>query len=520
MSKINLKTDYEDGNILHGDELNINNNVTMLGVNDNFDRITNLSKNKADIVYVDNNLSTKVDLATLNNRLREIDLVKADKSALVTKADKSEVNLKANQDYVDTQLETKADLNYVNYNLETKVDVDKYAVDINRKADKDTIGDLRLLKTEDKSSVVNAINSINTEAKAIATTEKAGIVKPDGTTITIDQDGTIHSVGGGPEPGGTSDYNELSNKPQINNVELKGTLSLEDIGAVGFIEFEDELAKKADVNNVYTKAQIDANIIPSIGAKADKSYVDSQLQTKADINSVYTKDVVDELINNETALTDNKLLGKADVGSVYTKGEVDSKVASKADNLSINENQLQLTSNGTPIGDPVTVSVSGNEVVVSPEQPEGDNWKIWIDSDEVQNLGSEVVDTLDGNETTKAPSVRAVKDALNNKPNIESSYSSSETNTYSCEYSNNTFMPKSSIKGITDMNSADACRVGIYTGNNVANAPTTGYVTWLTLAHDNNPIYCTQICAVLGASQLYVRYRRENTFNEWTTLIK
>ena len=100
MSKISLKTDYEDGKVLKGDELNVNNKVTMLGVNDNFDRITNLSKNKADIVYVDNSLSTKVDLATLNNRLREIDLVKADKSSLVNKADKSEVNLKANQIYI------------------------------------------------------------------------------------------------------------------------------------------------------------------------------------------------------------------------------------------------------------------------------------------------------------------------------------------------------------------------------------------------------------------------------------
>ena len=31
----------------------------------------------------------------------------------------------------------------------------------------------------------------------IATTEHAGVVKPDGTTITVDEDGTIHAVGGG-----------------------------------------------------------------------------------------------------------------------------------------------------------------------------------------------------------------------------------------------------------------------------------------------------------------------------------
>lgn len=36
------------------------------------------------------------------------------------------------------------------------------------------------------------------------------------------------SGGGG---GGTSDYTQLSNKPQINNVELNGNKSLSDIGA-------------------------------------------------------------------------------------------------------------------------------------------------------------------------------------------------------------------------------------------------------------------------------------------------
>lgn len=34
-------------------------------------------------------------------------------------------------------------------------------------------------------------------ARGIATTQIAGRVKPDGTTITVDNDGTIHSTGGG-----------------------------------------------------------------------------------------------------------------------------------------------------------------------------------------------------------------------------------------------------------------------------------------------------------------------------------
>lgn len=62
-----------------------------------------------------------------------------------------------------------------------------------------------------------------------ATTTSLGGVKPDGTTITITGDGTISSVGGG--SGGTTDYTALTNKPQINSVELTGNKSLTDIGA-------------------------------------------------------------------------------------------------------------------------------------------------------------------------------------------------------------------------------------------------------------------------------------------------
>ena len=74
----------------------------------------------------------------------------------------------------------------------------------------------------------------------IATTSKAGIVKPDGTTITIDTDGTLHGA-----EQGTVDYNELTNKPTINNIELEGNKTAEDLG----------LATAEDVTNLETSKQ-------------------------------------------------------------------------------------------------------------------------------------------------------------------------------------------------------------------------------------------------------------------------
>ena len=74
----------------------------------------------------------------------------------------------------------------------------------------------------------------------IATTEKAGLVKPDGTTITVDADGTIHASA----ESGTTDYSYLENKPSINGVELSGNKTFEELGiSASGISFDDTTAQ-------------------------------------------------------------------------------------------------------------------------------------------------------------------------------------------------------------------------------------------------------------------------------------
>lgn len=409
MSRISLKTDYEDGKVLNAGELNVNNNVTMLGVNDNFERINRLGNQKADIVYVDNKISGKADLSVLNSSLRELNLIKADKSELVTKANKSEVDSKANLTYVNEQLATKANLSYVTAQLNSKVNVDDLEDSLNLKADKTTIGNLSSLKTDDKSSIVNAINSINLEATPIATLDKVGLVKPDGTTTTIDADGTIHAVGGGGGGSGTSDYEALSNKPLINDVELKGNVSLEDLNLMDKDTLEEALNSKANSNNVYSRNYIDTNVVSVLNAKADSSSVDAALALKANASEVYSKSTVNELLEAQVSSYDAKLLAKANITDTYTKSETNELVNTKADGLFFNENQLQLKSDGELIGNPVTIEVATSDIVISEEEPTGEDWKIWIPSNEVENI-SEVIDSLDGDYKNLAPSVRAVKE--------------------------------------------------------------------------------------------------------------
>lgn len=54
-------------------------------------------------------------------------------------------------------------------------------------------------------------------------------IQPDGETIVQNLDGTM-SVKGGSGEGGTSDYNDLGNKPSIDGVELEGNKTLAQLG--------------------------------------------------------------------------------------------------------------------------------------------------------------------------------------------------------------------------------------------------------------------------------------------------
>ena len=63
--------------------------------------------------------------------------------------------------------------------------------------------------------------------------------------------------GGG---GGTSDYTQLSNKPQINSVTLTGNKSLSDIGAQPTINNDNKLAGSLSVLTGYEKASSAADL--------------------------------------------------------------------------------------------------------------------------------------------------------------------------------------------------------------------------------------------------------------------
>lgn len=222
------------------------------------------------------------------------------------------------------------------------------------------------LKGEDAK--INGVNTLTIEA---------------GTNITLDQEGstlTINSTGGG--SGGTSDYTDLTNKPKINNVELNGNKSLNDLGIqpAGNYALESEMpTKTSDLTNdsgfitgyietdptvpSHVKNITQANII-SWNNKSDFSGNYNDLTNKPTIPVVPTN--VSAFTNDVGYLTQHQdISGKANKISVvqtsastieinpntfYKFGEVASlniTLASITDNTIYNEYMFEFVSGST-----------------------------------------------------------------------------------------------------------------------------------------------------------------------------
>lgn len=86
-----------------------------------------------------------------------------------------------------------------------------------------------------------------------------------GDNITIDENNVISATGGGGS-GGTTDYELLENKPQINGVELVGNKSLTDLGIdiptkTSELENDSGFIDDTALENYYTKTEVDEKTV-------------------------------------------------------------------------------------------------------------------------------------------------------------------------------------------------------------------------------------------------------------------
>lgn len=382
-SNLNTKVDKVEGKSLVEDT-----EIQRLSTLENY----NDSQIKQDIYAIKSNLNTKVDKVegkqlstndftdTLKSKLDSVDAKSKvysvngqvgkvtipipDISPLATKqeledglatkqakgnyASKSEVNSKAEKTYIDTEL--------------------------NKKADKTEIPDISNLATKDE---IPAPYTLPT-----ASTTILGGVKVDGTTITINN-GVISSSGGSGETG-TTNYNDLTNKPQINGVELSGNKTLDSLGiqAKGDYALKSEipvnvsafnndagyLTEHQDISNLATKSELDTkqDIISDLAIiREGASKGETALQSYTETDPVYTADKANIALKSEIP----------DISNLATKSELDAK----QDTLVSSENIK--TINGTSILGAGNIEIQGGGGCGTPDNYLPDGTTITVNLD-------------------------------------------------------------------------------------------------------------------------------------------
>ena len=180
----------------------------------------------------------------------EVSLYK-DNSKLTSASDKFKVN--AEQVIIDGEIiETYTPMfdNLLSDLSSALQETDNIDIDVNKVGNTATVSITKKDGTEKGVEIYDGLKGDNGADAKINWVNTLTIEA--GTNITLDQEGktlTINSTGGG--GGGTSDYADLTNKPKINNVELVGNKSLNDLGIqpAGNYALESEIP---DVSNFVT----------------------------------------------------------------------------------------------------------------------------------------------------------------------------------------------------------------------------------------------------------------------------
>ena len=138
-----------------------------------------------------------------------------------------------------------------------------------------------------------------------ASTETLGGVKVDGITITI-ADGVISAVNTGGSETGTTDYTQLTNKPQIGGVELTGNKTLTDLG----IQPAGDYLVETDLADYVKTADLEGYV--------ETGDLAGYAQTSS-LSTVATSGSYNDLTNKPTIITSyNDLTDKPSIPEAYT----------------------------------------------------------------------------------------------------------------------------------------------------------------------------------------------------------
>lgn len=293
MSYIQPKTDFQDGEVLYGNDLNASNEVIKAGVDDNFDRIQGLEAGKQDTLTagtgieitednVINNTQTSAEWGNIQGDITDqTDLVNA---------------LNDKQDVIDSS----------------------HKLDYGLLSNTPTIPSKTSDLTNDSGFIDNSYHDSSKQDTLVSGTNIKTINNLD-----ILGSGNIN-IGGG--SGGTSDYNELENKPQINNVTLSGNKSLSDLGI-------DIPTKTSDLTN-------DSNFVADSNyVHTDNNYTSAEKTKLANLENYDDTNILNALSNKV-----DKVAGKGLSTEDYTSTEK-TKLAGIEAGAQVNVEEIVLDEN-------------------------------------------------------------------------------------------------------------------------------------------------------------------------------
>ena len=242
MGYIQPKTDYKDGEVLYGIDLNASNEVIKSGVDDNFDRIQGLEESKQDVLTagagiqiednVISNISTVANWGNIQGTLEDqTDLKDAldSKQDVIDSSNKLDYSLLDNTPSIPSKTsDLTNDSGFIDntYHDSTKQDVLTAGTGI------DITGNV-ISNTQTSAEWGSITGTLEDQTDLNSALGDKQDTLVSGTNIkTINNISLLGSgdiqIGGG--SGGTSNYNELANKPQINGVTLAGNQSTSDLG--------------------------------------------------------------------------------------------------------------------------------------------------------------------------------------------------------------------------------------------------------------------------------------------------
>ena len=228
---------------------------------------------------------------------------------------------------------------------------------------------------------INGVNTLTIEA---------------GTNISLDQEGNILTIN---STGGTFSYTDLTNKPKINNVELVGNKSLNDLG----IQPKGNYALESDIPDVSSFITKDVNNLTNYTLKTNTgSLIDLEINDTTYVVTLKLKNQDGTIISIDTIdlpLESVVVSGRYDnttkkvILTLENGSEVDFSVADLVAGL-----QTEITSSNKLASDLVDDTNSGNKFVTTSEKQ---TWNNKLDQSDltdyatktyVNNLFNSIVD--------------------------------------------------------------------------------------------------------------------------------